>query len=107
MTNLESKLTTHGFKFRNWPGPGEQAAAQFGLSHAVIVPANTRTVIIGGQVGVRDDGTVPSDLAEEVAEAFDHVERALKAAGLGDDAWEHVYSVSCLCGRIPRTWTEN
>ncbi len=69
----ESKLTAHGFQFRNWPGPGEAAAAHFGLSHAVIVPPNARTVIIGGQLGIRDDGTVPEDIAEEVAEAFDHV----------------------------------
>ena len=93
MTSPESKLVSHGFQFRNWPGAGEEAAAHFGLSHAVIVPANARTIIVGGQIGIRDDGTIPTDLAEEVAEAFDHVERALRAAGLGEDAWEHVYSV--------------
>lgn len=50
--------------------------------------------MVGGQVGFKDDGTVPSDLASEVEEAFEHVERALRAAGLGEDAWEHVYKVS-------------
>ncbi|KAF9888968.1 hypothetical protein FE257_008138 [Aspergillus nanangensis] len=94
MAQPTSKLCSYGFQFRNWPGAGEKAAAQFGLSHAVIVPPNACTVIIGGQVGIRDDGTVPTDLAEEVAEAFDHVERSLKAAGFGEDAWEHVYSVT-------------
>ncbi|KAK3322784.1 Endoribonuclease L-PSP/chorismate mutase-like protein [Apodospora peruviana] len=89
-----SKLSSYGFEFRNWPGAGEKAAAHFGLSHAVIVPASTRTIIVGGQLGIRDDGTVPADLAEEVAVAFDRVEQSLKAAGLGDDAWEHVYSVT-------------
>jgi enamine deaminase RidA (YjgF/YER057c/UK114 family) len=94
MADSTSKLSAYGFQFRNWPGPGEAAAAHFGLSHAVIVPPNARTVIIGGQLGIRDDGSIPGNIGEEVAEAFDHVERALKAAGLGDDAWEHVYSVS-------------
>ncbi|KAK7708716.1 hypothetical protein SLS57_008933 [Botryosphaeria dothidea] len=89
-----SKLCSHGFSFRNWPGPGEEAAAGFGLSHAVIIPPNARTVVVGGQVGFKDDGTVPSDLASEVEEAFEHVERALRAAGLGEDAWEHVYKIT-------------
>lgn len=91
---MASKLSEFGFQFRNWPGAGEKAAEHFGLTHAVVVPANARTVIVGGQLGIRDDGTVPEDLTEEVEEAFEHVERALKAAGLGDDAREHVYSVS-------------
>ncbi|KAJ5793993.1 hypothetical protein N7457_000592 [Penicillium paradoxum] len=89
-----SKLSGHGLKFHNWPGPGEAAAEHFGLSHAVILPANARRVLIGGQLGVRDDGTIPEDPAEEVEVAFEHVERALKAAGFGDDAWEHVYKIN-------------
>lgn len=96
MAESTSKLSSHGFRFCNWAGPGEEAATKFGISHAVVVPPNVRTVIVGGQIGVKDDGTVSTDLAEEITEAFDHVERSLKAAGLGDDAWEHVYSVSLL-----------
>ena len=72
---------------------GEEAAAQFGLSHAVILPPNARTILVGGQVGIADDGSVPTSVTEEVDLAFAHVEKALKAAGLGDDAWEHVYKV--------------
>ncbi|KAK1764004.1 Endoribonuclease L-PSP/chorismate mutase-like protein [Phialemonium atrogriseum] len=94
MAQSTSKLSSHGFRFCNWAGPGEEAATKFGISHAVVVPPNIRTVIVGGQIGVKDDGTVPTDLAEEITEAFDNVERSLKAAGLGDDAWEHVYSIT-------------
>ncbi|CAG9998478.1 unnamed protein product [Clonostachys byssicola] len=89
---MASKLAAHGFEFHNWAG-GEEAAEGFGISHAVVVPANARTIVISGQVGIRDDGTIPSDLEEQITEAFDHVERSLKAAGLGEDAWEYVYSV--------------
>lgn len=90
-----SILNNQGFEFHNWPGAGEEAATFFGLSHAVIVPANARRVIIGGQVGIRDDGSIPKDIVEEVDVAFEHVERALKAAGLPEkNAWEHVYRVS-------------
>lgn len=53
-----------------------------------------RTVIVGGQVGIADDGSVPEDLTAEVREAFEHVGRALRATGLGEDAWEYVYKVS-------------
>lgn len=95
MAGQTSKLVSHGFEFRNWAG-GEEAAEQFGLTHAVIVPANTRRVIVGGQLGIRDDGTIPDKLEDQVREAFDHVTRSLQAAGLGEDAWEYVYSVSAL-----------
>lgn len=90
----ESKLSSYGLQFRNWPGPGEEAADQFGLSHAVIVPAGSDRIIVGGQVGLKADGSVPSELKDEISEALEHVERALKAAGLGADAWEHVYQVN-------------
>lgn len=89
----KSILNGAGFEFHNWPGGGEEAAEFFGLSHAVIIPSNSRRVIIGGQVGIKDDGTVPSDIFEEVDVAFEHIERALKAAGLPDNAWEFVYRV--------------
>ncbi|KAJ5661148.1 YjgF/Yer057p/UK114 family [Penicillium longicatenatum] len=90
----DSKLCTKNFEFHNWPGPGEEAADLFSLSHAVIVPANSRRVIIGGQVGIQDNGSVPSSITEEIDTAFNHVERALRAAGLGDDAWEYVYKIN-------------
>ncbi|KAF4765515.1 hypothetical protein N7455_004065 [Penicillium solitum] len=89
-----SKLTSHGLKFHNWPGAGEQAAEHFGLSHAVIIPANARRILIGGQLEIRDDGSIPTDPAEEAEIAFEHVERALKAAGVGDNAWEYVYKIN-------------
>lgn len=89
---MESKLVQHGFRFVNWPG-GEGPAEAFGLSHAVVIPPNARTVVIGGQLGINDGGSVPEKIEDEIREAFDHVLRSLKAVGLGDDAWEYVYSV--------------
>ena len=97
---IGSKLSSHGLRFHNWPGPGEDAADHFGLSHAVIVPANARRVFVGGQIGIADDGSIPQDVAEEADIAFEHVGRALKAAGFGDDAWEYVYKVR----QVRRTW---
>lgn len=91
---MASKLSAHGFKFCNWPGPGEEAAEAFGLTHAIIVPPNTKTIIVGGQIGIKDDGSISEDVEEQVTEAFEHVKQALQAAGLGEDAWEYVYKVS-------------
>lgn len=59
----------------------------------MILPPNTRRIIVGGQVGIRDDGSIPEDPAQQVMEAFTHVKRALQAAGLGDDAMDYVYKV--------------
>jgi len=88
-----SKLSEQGFEFHNWAG-GKEAAEFFGLSHAVVVPKDARRIILSGQVGIKEDGTVPESVTEEITEAFNHVKLALQAAGLGDDAWEYVYSVS-------------
>lgn len=44
-------------------------------------------------MGIREDGSIPSNVIEEVDVAFNHVKQALEAAGLGDDAWEYVYKV--------------
>ncbi|KAJ4314591.1 hypothetical protein N0V84_008815 [Fusarium piperis] len=89
---MASKLSKYGFEFHNWDG-GQGEADLFGLSHAVIVPKDARRIILSGQVGIKADGTVPEDLGEEIREAFRHVFLSLKAAGLGDDAFEHIYSL--------------
>ncbi|KAJ6186509.1 Endoribonuclease L-PSP/chorismate mutase-like protein [Penicillium mononematosum] len=88
----DSKLVAHGFRFVNWPG-GEEAAESFGISHAVVVPPNIRAITVGGQLGIRADGTIPDKLEDEIDEAFHSVEMSLKAAGLGEDAWEYVYEI--------------
>ncbi|KAJ3521449.1 hypothetical protein NM208_g13285 [Fusarium decemcellulare] len=89
---MASKLCEYGFEFHNWAG-GQEGAEMFGLSHAVIVPKSVRRIILSGQVGIKADGTIPADLSEEIREAFEHVLLSLKAAGLGDDAFEYIYSV--------------
>lgn len=88
-TNL---LEGHGFLFHNWQG-SEELSEQLGISNAVIVPANARRVIVGGQLGLRDNDSVPSDVEEQIELAFTRVTRSLQACGLGDDAWQYVYSV--------------
>ncbi|CAH0051422.1 unnamed protein product, partial [Clonostachys solani] len=85
-------LVQNGFQFYNWQG-GEAAAGHYGISHAVAVPAGARTLFVGGQIGIKEDGTVPADLKEEIELAFHHVTLALQAAGLGEDCWSYVFSM--------------
>ncbi|KAK4939249.1 hypothetical protein LTR10_020446 [Elasticomyces elasticus] len=90
---MASVLEQHGFKFVNYPD-GEEFADKFHFSHAVIVPPNVRTIVVSGQVGIRADGTVPSDISQEASFALDKVAKALRAAGLGEDALEYVFDVT-------------
>ncbi|WP_423181286.1 RidA family protein [Arthrobacter sp. NyZ413] len=40
-------------------------------------------IYLCGQIPARDDGTVDADIAEQVTQAFDNLEAALKEAGSG------------------------
>lgn len=52
------------------------------FSQGVIVPAGARTLIIGGQNGVGEDGRVVSeDFGAQTARAIDNLVRVLEAAG--------------------------
>jgi 2-iminobutanoate/2-iminopropanoate deaminase len=45
--------------------------------------SNERLLVISGQVGMRQDGTIPDDPFEQIAIAFDNVIRNLHAAHMG------------------------
>jgi enamine deaminase RidA (YjgF/YER057c/UK114 family) len=52
------------------------------FSHGIIVPAGTRTLIIGGQNGVDEKGQIVSKaLGEQTARAVDNLLKVLEAAG--------------------------
>ncbi|MFE9968829.1 hypothetical protein [Streptomyces sp. NPDC005525] len=53
---------------------------------AVAIPAGATQVVLSGTPGLRPDGTLPEDFAEEVGQASDSVCEALRQAGadLGD-----------------------
>ncbi|KAJ5109287.1 YjgF/Yer057p/UK114 family [Penicillium angulare] len=92
---MSSKLVSHGIRFCNHAGEAGQGVADlFGLSNAVIVPSSSDRVIVGGNIGLRSDGTVPSTLEEECDQAFKNIEASLQAAGLSNDALQMVYKVT-------------
>src|ERR671923_1098051 len=51
-------------------------------SHQIEIRGNERLLVISGQVGMRQDGTVPEDPYEQIDIAFENVLRNLCLAGM-------------------------
>jgi 2-iminobutanoate/2-iminopropanoate deaminase len=51
-------------------------------SHQIEVRGDERWLVISGQVGMRQDGTVPEDPLEQIEVAFENIFRNLSAAGM-------------------------
>ncbi|PKR90192.1 RidA family protein [Pleomorphomonas diazotrophica] len=67
-------------QFRNPAGVHAPVAA---YSHQAEVPAGARWLVMAGQVGMRPDGSLPVDPAEQLEVALDNVRHNLEAAGMG------------------------
>ncbi|HEY8520312.1 MAG TPA: RidA family protein [Gammaproteobacteria bacterium] len=52
-------------------------------SHTAVVPPGSELVFVAGQVGMRPDGSVPDDFAEQAELAFRNLRACLAAQGLG------------------------
>lgn len=66
-------------EFRN---PQEVHPPLGSYSHQVEIRDNERLLVISGQVGMREDGSVPEDPLEQIEVAFDNIFRNLRAAGM-------------------------
>jgi enamine deaminase RidA (YjgF/YER057c/UK114 family) len=53
-----------------------------GYSHQVEITGNERMLIISGQIGMREDGTVPEDALEQIDVALENIFRNLQAANM-------------------------
>ena len=51
-------------------------------SHQIEVRGNERLLVISGQVGMRQDGSVPEDPLEQIDAAFENIFHNLRAAGM-------------------------
>lgn len=65
--------------FRNPPDVHEPLGS---YSHQIEVSGNERLLVISGQVGMRQDGTVPKDPYEQIDLAFENISRNLRAANM-------------------------
>ena len=93
MPEYPSPLNTHGLRCVNSPGLGEKLSGLLHISGAIIIPPNASTVVTSGQTGYSADMTYPSDLKEEVMNAFQNVEDQLLAAGI-EDGFKSVYRMT-------------
>jgi len=64
-------------EFRN---PQNVHAPLGSYSHQAEVTGNERLLVLAGQVGMREDGTVPEDAFEQLDLAFENIFRNLQAA---------------------------
>jgi enamine deaminase RidA (YjgF/YER057c/UK114 family) len=51
-------------------------------SHQIEIRGNERMLVLSGQVGMREDGTMPDDPFEQIDLAFENIIRNLHAAGM-------------------------
>lgn len=66
-------------EFRN---PQEVHEPVGAYTHQIEITGNERLLVIAGQVGMRQDGSVPEDPLEQLDIAFDNILRNLHAAGM-------------------------
>lgn len=55
-------------------------------SHTVSVPPGRELIFVSGQVGMRKDGSIPADFAEQADVVFQNLRACLAAHGAGMDA---------------------
>lgn len=63
--------------------PPDMAPPFTRYSQGVEIPAGARNIHVAGQVGVRPDGGISDDMAEQTEQAFRNIETVLRARGLG------------------------
>ena len=66
-------------EFRN---PQNIFAPLGGYSHHVEITGNERMLILSGQIGMREDGSVPEDPLEQIDMALENIFRNLQAANM-------------------------
>jgi len=52
-------------------------------SHQIEIRGNERMLVLSGQVGMREDGTVPDDPIEQIDIALENIFRNLQSANMG------------------------
>ena len=93
MPEYISPLNAHGLRCVNSSGLGEKLSTLLHISGAIVIPPNASTVVTSGQTGYSADMTYPSDLIEEVLNAFQNVVDQLLAAGV-EDGFKSVFRMT-------------
>jgi enamine deaminase RidA (YjgF/YER057c/UK114 family) len=85
-------------EFRNPPDVHRPVGS---YSHQIEIKGSERLLVISGQVGMREDGTVPEDPYEQIDITFENIFRNLRAAGM--DVKDLVKITYYLVGEIDTT----
>lgn len=80
MSSSTTGATPPAVTVSNPPGVHAPASA---YSHAALVAAGARRLIVSGQVGVAPDGTVSSDPGAQMDQVFANIGTVLAAHGMG------------------------
>ncbi|KAF2793429.1 YjgF-like protein [Melanomma pulvis-pyrius CBS 109.77] len=88
-----------GVQFSSPPGHLSKVGAELGISQAVSLPSDARTVITSGQYGFREDLSISPDLKEQVEMTLLNATRTLQAAGV-EDGLRAVYQTTLYALRI-------
>jgi enamine deaminase RidA (YjgF/YER057c/UK114 family) len=67
-------------EFRNPPNVHPPLGA---YTHQIEIHGDERLLVLSGQVGKREDGSVPDDAIEQIDVAMENLERNLQAANMG------------------------
>ena len=67
-------------KYRNPQNVHQPVAA---YTHQIEISGNERLLILSGQIGQKEDGTIPEDPIEQLDVAWENLRRNLQAAGMG------------------------
>ncbi len=70
-------------------------------SHQIEISGNERLLVISGQIGMREDGTIPDDPFEQLDLAFENIFRNLRAADM--DVKDIIKLTYYLVGEIDTT----
>ena len=68
---------------KEYRNPSNVHAPVAAYTHQIEVRGPERLLVLAGQVGKREDGSVPDDPIEQVAIALQNLERNLQAANMG------------------------
>ena len=67
-------------KYRNPQNVHQPVAA---YTHQIEISGDEQLLVLSGQIGQREDGTVPEDPIEQLAVAWENLRRNLEAADMG------------------------
>ena len=72
-----------------------------GYSHQIEITGNERILVLSGQVGMREDGTIPENPLEQIDIAMENIFRNLRAANM--DVKDIIKLTYYLVGEIDTT----